>query len=125
MRLRVVAVLCCAAVLCLALVGCGGLDKSIYTGEWKYSSSENADLDEQSMKLAESLGLEIKLWLNEDGTGTFTMLSDSKNVKWEAKNETEGKLSIEGSGEVSMTLSESGELSLTDSEKGVLKFKRP
>lgn len=124
MKLKIVAVLCCVLALCFALFGCGGIDKSKYTGEWQYSYSENADLDDKSMELADSLGLEIKLWLNEDGTGTFTMLSDSKNVKWEASSETEGKLTIEGSGDVKMQLNDS-ELSLTDSEDGVLRFKRP
>ena len=126
MKLRVVALFCCVLTLCIALAGCAGVDKSRYVGEWTYSSSENADLDEQSLSLADSLGLKIELVLSEDGTGTFTMLADSKSVTWDASSDTEGKLAIDGSGEAKMQLDEAGEeLSLVDPDQGALKFRRP
>lgn len=126
MKLRIVAVLCFVLALCFALVGCGGADKSRYTGEWHYESSDNVDLDAQSLELANSLGLQIKLTLNEDGTGTFIMLSDVQDVKWEASSNTEGTLKIGDSRDATMQLNEEGsELSLIDEEEGALKFKRP
>ena len=125
MKLRVIAVVCCALALCFALVGCGGVDKSKYSGDWQYSSSDNVDLDSKSMDLAKSLGLQIKLTLNEDGTGTFVMLSDTQDVKWEASSNTEGKLIIGGTSEAKMSLNEdASELSLIDGDNGTLKFKR-
>ena len=125
MKFKVIAVVCCALALCFALAGCAGVDKSKYTGDWQYSSSDNVDLDAKSMELAKSLGLEIKLTLNEDGTGTFVMLSDTQDVKWEAKSNTEGSMVIGEKSSATMNLNEEAtELSLVDGDGGTLKFKR-
>ena len=125
MKLKVIAVICCALVLCFALAGCGGVDKSKYVGEWKYSSGENVELDSGLMKEAQSLGLQIELQLNEDGTGKFTMLSVVKDVSWEAKSNTEGTLTVDGASEVKMHLNDNAsELSLVDGDNGKLIFTR-
>ena len=125
MKFRVVAIICCALALCFALVGCGGgVDKSKFTGEWKMSSSSVDNFDSKSMDLAKSLGLEIKLTLNEDGTGTFVLLSDTQNVTWNASSDTEGKLIIAETSEAKITLDDSS-LTLTDGNNQTMTFKRP
>ena len=121
MKLRVVAVVCCALALCFALVGCGGVDKSKYLGDWEMTSSSIANYDDKSMELAKSLGLNVKLTLNEDGSGKLVLLSDTQDVKWEAKSDTQGKLVIAGQREATITLDGSS-LTLADGSNQTMNF---
>lgn len=86
--------LCFGLALCAALTGCASVDKSGYLGDWVMTSSSDANLDESSLKMADSLGLDMKLTLNEDGTGTLVVLQDEQSVTWEAKSETEGTITV-------------------------------
>ena len=122
-KIGIVAALCCALVLCFALVGCGGVDKSKYTGDWQLAYGSDENLDESSIQLMESLGLSVKMTLNEDGTGSLDLFGQATELKWEATSNTEGKMTIDGS-EASIQLDDSG-LTIVDSTGASMTFKRP
>lgn len=121
-KLGIIVALCCALVMCFALVGCGA-DKSNYTGEWKLAYGSDENLDADSIQLMDSLGLAVTLTLNEDGTGKLDLFGDSMEAKWEVKSNTEGKIALDGS-EAKMTL-ENEELTITDGSGATMSFKRP
>lgn len=121
-KLGLIAALCCAFVLCFALVGCGA-DKSNYTGEWKLAYGSDENLDADSIALMDSLGMSVTLTLNDDGTGALNLFGDTQEVKWEASSNEEGKITLDGS-EAAMTLEE-GELTITDKTDASMTFKRP
>ena len=126
MKTRVIAALglCCALALCLALSACGSpkVDASAFLGEWVLASSSDENIDEESVKLAETLGLESKLVLNEDGTGRLVVLSNAKDITWTATSETEGTVST-GGDEGTLKLHESS-LSV-DVDETHMTFNRP
>lgn len=121
-KIGIIAALCCAFVLCFALVGCGGVDKSKYTGDWKlvYGSDENLDAD--SIELMDSLGLSVTLTLKEDGTGTLNLFGESMDAKWEASSNTEGKITLDNS-DATLKL-ENDQLTIVDSTNASMTFKR-
>lgn len=121
-KLGIIAVLACMLVMCFALVGCGP-DKSSYTGEWNLAYGSDENLDADSIALMDSLGLSVKLTLNDDGTGSLDLFGERMEAKWEASSSTEGKISLDGS-EAKMTL-EDGELTILDSSGASMTFKRP
>lgn len=121
-RIGIIATLCFAFALCFALVGCGGVDKSNYTGEWKLAYGSDENLDADSIALMDSLGLSVTLQLNEDGSGSLSLFGDVQDVKWEASSNTEGKVTLEGS-EAKMKL-ENSELTIVDSTEASMTFKR-
>ena len=121
-KLGIIAAVCCALALCFALVGCGA-DKSNYTGEWNLAYGSDENLDADSIALMDSLGLKVKLTLNDDGSGTLDLFGETMQAKWEASSNAEGKIALEGS-EAKMTLA-NGELTITDSTGATMTFKRP
>ena len=121
-KLGLIAALCCAFVLCFALVGCGA-DKSNYTGEWKLAYGSDPNLDDDSIQLIDSLGMSVMLTLNDDGSGTLDLFGDAKEIKWEASSNTEGKITLDGS-EAKLQLEE-GELTIVDKSDATMTFKRP
>ncbi|MBQ9043862.1 MAG: hypothetical protein IJ111_13735 [Eggerthellaceae bacterium] len=122
-KIGIIAALCCVFVLCFALVGCGGVDKSKYTGDWKLAYGSDENLDADSIALMESLGLSVTLTLNEDGTGAMSLFGENKDVKWEASSNTEGKITLDGS-DAKLKL-ENEELTIVDSTDASMTFKRP
>ena len=111
------------AVLCFALVGCGGgVDKSNYTGDWTLTSSSNANIDEKSVELMKSLGVENSLTLNDNGSGTLRLLGDSSDVTWEATSNASGTLKRNGNS--SAIRLEDGKLTLEDVEGSSYVFSR-
>ena len=123
-RIGIIAALCCAFALCFALVGCGGgLDKSNYTGDWKLAYGSDENLDADSIELMNSLGLSVTLTLNEDGTGSLDLFGDKMEAKWEAKDNTEGTITLDGN-EATMKL-ENEQLTIVDSTNASMTFKRP
>ena len=121
-KLGIIAAVCCALALCFALDGCGA-DKSNYTGEWNLAYGSDENLDADSIALMDSLGLKVKLTLNDDGSGTLDLFGETMQAKWEASSNAEGKIALEGS-EAKMTLA-NGELTITDSTGATMTFKRP
>ena len=120
-KLGLIAALCCAFVLCFALVGCGA-DKANYTGDWKLAYGSDENLDADSISLMDSLGMSVTLTLNDDGSGTLELFDETKEVKWEASSNEEGKITLDGS-EAAMTLEED-ELTIVDKTDASMTFKR-
>ena len=122
-KIGIIAALCCVFVLCFALVGCGGVDKSKYAGDWKLAYGSDENLDADSIQLMESLGLSVTLTLNEDGTGSLDLFGEKQDAKWEASSNTEGKITLKD-GEAKLKL-ENDELTIVDSSNASMTFKRP
>ena len=122
-KFGLIAALCCAFILCFALVGCGGVDKSKYMGDWKLAYGSDADLDADSIELMDSLGISVTLTLNEDGTGSLDVFGKKMDAKWEATSNEEGTITLDGS-EATMKLAEEGELTIVDSSDASMTFKR-
>ena len=95
-KFSIVAALGFALVLCFALVGCGGVDKSLYTGDWTLESGTDKNLDADSIALMKTLGMEVRLTLNDDETGKLVLFGDSRDITWKATSNTEGEVSIDG-----------------------------
>ena len=121
-KLGVGLVLCFALALCFMLVGCGGIDKSKFVGDWHLASSTNENLDAQSIELMKSLGLDMKLTLSDDGSGKLDMFGDEMKLSWEASSNTAGKVKFDNS-ETNMSLN-NNELTLADVNGSSLTFKR-
>ena len=122
-KIGIIATVCFALALCFALVGCGGVDKSNYTGDWKLAYGSDENLDADSIQLMDSLGLSVTLTLKDDGSGSMNLFGENKDVKWEASSNTEGKITLDGS-EAKMQLA-NNELSIVDSTNASMTFKRP
>lgn len=102
-KLAIIATLAFACMLCLALIGCGD-NKANFTGDWTLDSMEDSSIGTMSGDDLAAYGLTIELKLNSDGTGSFSMLGESQDVKWEAKSATEMSSTIGDSGSATFTL---------------------
>ena len=122
-RIGIIAALCCVFVLCFALVGCGGVDKSKYTGDWKLAYGTDENLDADSMELLNSLGVSVTLTLNEDGTGSLDMFGEKMDAKWEAKSNTEGTITLNN--DTGTMKLENEQLTVVDGSGSSMTFKRP
>lgn len=83
-----------ALACCIALVGCAGVDKGRYVGTWDLESGSDENLTADSIELMKSLGLDVTLTLNEDGTGVLNLFGESMNLTWDATSNTEGAVSF-------------------------------
>lgn len=118
-RIGILAALACAFALCFALVGCGGqVDNSKFLGSWELESGSDETLDAESIELMKSLGLEVVLTLNEDGTGSLDLFGEAQDVKWEATSATEGKMTMTDAGEAKLAI-ESEKLVMSDNESSM------
>ena len=109
--------------MAISLSDLGGVDKSKYTGDWKLAYGSDENLDADSIKLMESLGLSVTLTLNEDGSGSLDLFGEKQDAKWEASSNTEGKITLNGS-EAKIKLTDS-DLTIEDSTGASMTFKRP
>lgn len=121
-RFALVALCLAAAALSLTLAGCGGVDKSLYTGSWSLESGSDESLDADSLALLRSLGLEVLLTLNDDETGQLDQFGETLSVTWKASSNSEGEMTIDGS-ESTFTLAD-GKLTVTDTGGTVMVFVR-
>ncbi len=123
-KIGIIAAVCLVLTLCFAFVGCGpNVDKSLYAGEWELQSGSTDSLDADTIALTKSLGSNVILTLNEDGTGSFDLFGEVDEVTWSASSDTEGTVKIGDSNEAKMTLSD-GSLDITDATGGSLTFER-
>jgi|GEM_PF-1169917 len=121
--LGIIAILCCAAAFCVALVGCGAnVDKSLYTGTWTLDSSSNKNFDSETIGLMRKMDATIDLVLNEDGSGTLKLLEGSESLTWKATSNTEGTATLDGN-EMKLSLAD-GKLTLTDRDNVSMTFAR-
>lgn len=106
-RSLIAVALCCILALALGLVGCGdGAEKAAdpvadskaaFTGTWDLSGMvENGEpVAQEDLDIVKSLGLEIYLELNEDGTATLELAGSSLSGKWTPKTATEADISFD------------------------------
>ena len=86
----------------IALSGCSDA-KADFLGTWSLENGSGITLESSSIELIKSLGYDISLALDENGSGTFDLAGKKYNITWEAKSPTEGTIDVEGG--VSGTLS--------------------
>ena len=110
-KIGIIAALVCAFILCFALVGCGGADKTKFIGSWTLESGSDENLNADAIAKMKSLGYEVTLTLNEDETGVIDLFGETMDVEWKATSGTEG--------EVTMQETEKAKLSI-DGEKLVM-----
>ncbi len=104
MKKGVIALLACVFALCLALVGCGGGSgssgdvKAAWVGTWDLvEMEENGEVTgSEDLEMLRSLGLDVYLELNQDGTGSLVLFGEAMDGKWEAKSATEATFTLEG-----------------------------
>ena len=111
-RKLMVVVLGCVFALSLALVGCGGDNgeaaKKAFTGTWDLIEMEqNGEVTgQEDLETLKSLGLEVYVNLNEDGSAALVLFGEPMEGTWTAKSATEGTITLEGQ-EVKMTIADS------------------
>lgn len=109
----VIALMACVFALCLALVGCGGgnnaeANKAAFTGTWDLvEMDQNGQVTgSDDLETLKSLGLEVYVNLNQDGTAALVLFGDAMEGTWEAASTTAGTLTLEGQ-QVNMTIEDS------------------
>lgn len=107
--------LSCAFAFCLVLFGCAGDGgnngedaKKAFIGTWALVeiAQDGQVTSAEDLEMLKSLGLEVYVNLNEDGTASFMLFQESIEGTWEAKSATEGSLTLNGQ-EVGMTIEDS------------------
>lgn len=90
-KFKVIAALCAAFVLCLALVGCGP-NKDSYVGTWDLVSSGTVNEEEvpglvyteEDMESLRGTGLDIYLTMKDNGIAVLNILGSLTDGKWNA-----------------------------------------
>ena len=124
--------LCCALALCLALVGCGGSSgegggndaaKAAFAGSWDLVeiTQNGEETSSEDIEMLSSLGLDVYLTLNEDGTSELVLFGESMEGTWTAESETAGTIVIQGAS-TAMTIE--GENLMLEEEDSSLTFKK-
>ena len=121
--------LCCAVALCLALVGCGGAEsgndtaKAAFTGTWDLTgiTQDGEVTSSEDIAMLSSLGLEVYLTLNEDGTSQLVLFGEPMEGTWTAESETAGTVVLQGEN-TAMTI-EGDTLTMTENDSS-LTFKK-
>ena len=102
MKKGIIALLACVFALSLSLVGCGGGGggdaKAAWTGTWDLVEMEQDGevTGSDDLEMLKSLGLDVYLELNADGTGALVLFGESMDGSWDAKSATEASFEIEG-----------------------------
>lgn len=113
----VIAAISCAFALCLALAGCGGGQssadaakeaKEAFAGTWDLveMTQDGEQTGAEDLEMLKSLGLEVFVNLEEDGTAALVLFGTPLEGTWEAASTTEGTLVLDGQ-EVAMTITDS------------------
>lgn len=120
-KTSLIAIVCLACALCLAMVGCGGVNKEAYTGAWDLESGSDENLGVESIAMMKSYGLEVTMTLNEDGTGLLNLFGEPLSLKWEAKSNSEGTVTFDEGKSAALKLA-NGKLTLEDSTGSSMTF---
>jgi hypothetical protein len=108
-----IALLACLFVLCLSIVGCGGSDekaaKDAFTGTWDLVEMESGDKSTgaDEFELFRSLGYDVYLNMNEDGSCALVLFGSVSKGTWAATSPTAGTTTIEDLGTISMSIADS------------------
>ena len=103
LKAKILAVAVCAMALCVALVGCAGGGKNgdaaaNFQGDWMLSGGQQdgQELDAESIKAMEDMGLYVYIQLNEGGQAVISLFGTNTDGTWEAKDATTVALTFEG-----------------------------
>lgn len=123
-RTKLAAVLVALTLLGSLLAACApSVNADNFVGDWEFIHGSLENLDQATVDEAKSLGANAIVTLNEDGTGSFDMYGNVKQVTWSATSDTEGSFTLEGNKAASMAI-EDEELVLSDSSGNTLTFTR-
>lgn len=107
------AVIACVAALCLALVGCGNNDeaavaKKAFAGTWDLvgMTQNGEEVGANDLAALKSLGLQVYVNLNEDGTAVLMLFDEQRNGTWEATSRTSAKVTLDNQ-EIGMMIKDS------------------
>ena len=132
-KLGIIATICCAFALCFALMGCGGGDsasgdsagdaeaaKAAFAGTWDLVGmvQDGTETSQSDLEMLSSLGLDVYLDLNDDGTAALVLFGESMAGSWEATSVTSGTLSLDGSDPVEMVI-DGENLKMTENESSL------
>lgn len=98
MKKRFLGIFALLAVLCIALVGCGGAaNKENFIGEWQMVAMEGEDpVPEEDLQTMKDLGMTVDLSIAEDGTCTLVMFGeDYGSGEWKATSATTCEMTID------------------------------
>ena len=107
---KAIVALCCVFALSLALVGCsaGGAanPKAAWVGTWDLSEMESngSTTSSEELETLRSLGLDVYMELNEDGTSALVLFGESMPGTWEAKSAEEATLTMSESSSAPITM---------------------
>ncbi len=104
LKTKIFAVAVCAVALCVALAGCagggtaGGNDNANFQGNWVLSggNAQGQEMTPESIEAMEKMGVNVYIQLNEGGNAVISLLGDSVDGTWEAKDATTVALTFEG-----------------------------
>ena len=107
----VIALMACVFALCLALVGCGdnaAANKAAFTGTWDLveMNQDGQVTSSDDLETLKSLGLEVFVNLNEDGTAALVLFGEVMNGNWEATSMTAGTITLDNQ-KVDMSIEDS------------------
>lgn len=99
MKKRLIGFLAVLAVLCAALIGCGGSaeDRANFIGDWELVSIAGPnEVSAEDIETMKEIGLTVDLSLDEDGSAVFTLFGeDQGDCSWEAENASTGSFETE------------------------------
>lgn len=112
-RIRLMAVLACAMVLCLALAACGGEQKDskeAFLGSWTLAAmtADGEEMTAEEIELVKQYG-GVGLTFADDGTFSFDYMGSATQGEWSADSATEATLSMDGASSKA-TISDDGKL---------------
>jgi len=103
-RTGVIAAVCCAFALCLALVGCGANGTSdsgedALVGNWNLVSMvrDGVETGEEDIKALSDLGLDVSFEAKADGKCELVLFGEPTAGTWKATGPDEGEIEMDGS----------------------------
>ncbi len=103
-RTGVIAALCCAFALCLALAGCGAAGapdsgEDALVGNWSLVSMvrDGTETGEEDIKALSDLGLDVSFEVKADGTCELVLFDEPMAGTWKATSPNEGEIEMDGS----------------------------
>ena len=103
-RIAVLLAAVCAFAMCFALVGCGGgksedVSKN-FVGDWVLvgGQADGEEIDQESIDILNSLGMQIYLSLKDDGTSALVLFGEELNGTWKAKDASTVTITFDNDG---------------------------
>lgn len=102
-KVKIIATIACAFALCLALVGCGSTGASddgaaAFEGDWVLSGGtyQGDELDQTSIDAMQTMGMNVYVQLNADGSMVINMFTAEMEGTWKATSATTADVTLQG-----------------------------